>query len=194
MKNSEIKMDATKIKNTRYHIFLRLIPLYFEGESGVLQGPPESWQRTLLSYSFYLGLGAAILDRSLAVDLSKEATPWGTTDLILRGFAQIEETPHTATGGLWDHAVSYLYNFMSLTSPETIGKSADMELVKERAPIFGFTPALRIGLDKAKFAQALFVDANDEEKHCGSEELIARLTWMKDMMDQVMGEFQKTRK
>lgn len=114
MKNSEMEMDATKIKNTRYHIFLRLIPLYFEGESGMLKDPPESWQRTLLSYSFYLGLGAAILDRSLAVDLSKEATPWGTTDIILRGFAEIEETPHTSTGSLWDHAVNLILRSINL--------------------------------------------------------------------------------
>ena len=46
--------------------FLTLIPEYCCGEDGTLPGPPEFWQRNLLSYSFFFGLGVTILDRQFA--------------------------------------------------------------------------------------------------------------------------------
>jgi hypothetical protein len=161
----------------------------------MLKGPPESWQRTLLSYSFYLGLGAVLLDRPLAFEHCQGAPlSSDTAHLVFSGFTAIEETTYTDPGSLWSHAVNYLYNFMSLTSPETIGPSADMKLVKERAPIAGFTPALRLGLENTKFGQALFADAIEEERNCDNEELVARLKWMKDFTDEVTVRVQKTLK
>ena len=47
-------------------------------------------------------------------------------------------------------------------------------------------PALRIVQSNIDFAQDLYRDAVDERERCCEEELIARIEWMKDFVDEVI--------
>ena len=66
-----------------------------------------------------------------------------------------------------------------VASPDTTGPDTDEELVKQRATIAGFTPAIRLGLNDPEFARALFQGALDEKEKCGDEELAERIKWIK---------------
>ena len=65
-------------------------------------------------------------------------------------------------------------------SPGTTGPDADKELVRERMPIAGLTPAIRLGLNDPVFAKELFQGGIDEKENCPDDELIARIEWMKE--------------
>ena len=168
--------------------FLNLIPEYCVNEDGKLRGVPEEWQANVVSYSFYLGLCIGQLDKPLA---SRLISAMGdgiitTADLVLTGLDEVEKTTHNNIGELWRHAINFIGNFMSLTSSETVGENADQDLVRRRAPICGMVPALRIAQSNIDFAQDLYRDAVDERERCCEEELIARIEWMKDFVDEVI--------
>jgi len=98
----------------------------------------------------------------------------------------VKMVTHDEEGSLWAHAVNYISNFMSMTSPETIGQNANEELVKQRAPMSGFIPGLRLCESDNTFAKQLFTDAYVEREVCDQEELLARISWMKQFVDDVM--------
>ena len=76
------------------------------------------------------------------------------------------------------HAVNVLTVLTGIASPETTGPSTDEELVKQRATISEFTPAIRLGLIDPKFARAFFEGAIDEREKCDDEELDARIDFI----------------
>ena len=63
-------IDGVEFKPRDYDLcanyFLTLIPHYCCEEGGSLSGSPEFWQRNLLSYSFFFGLGVTIFNRPIA--------------------------------------------------------------------------------------------------------------------------------
>ena len=65
-------------------------------------------------------------------------------------------------------------------SPETTGPNADAKLVRERMPIAGLTPAIRLGLNDPEFAKQLFEGGIDEREKCDDKELAGRIEWMKE--------------
>jgi|GEM_PF-1447538 len=190
----KVNPDKQKFDQAYYLTFIGIIPEYFVDESGSLKGLPETWQATLLSYSFYIGLGGSLFEKKLAENLNSGAKQFeNTSNLVMIGFNTIDETNHIDVGDLWAHSINYINNFMSLSSAETAGPNANMKLVKDRAPISGFTPGLIIGIKNPEFAKRLLEDAVTEKKYCDTEELIARIKYMKDITDEVMERLLKTR-
>ena len=158
--------------------FLGLIPSYCEDEEGNLPGTPEFWQRNLLSYSFYFGLGLTILNRELAQILIYGLTE-GPSKFVLFFLNETKDYDSLNRVEQWNFAVNVLTYFTDKASPETTGPGADAGLLRSRAPIAGFTPAIRLGLNDPEFAEALFEGAVDEKEKCGDEELIDRIDWIK---------------
>jgi len=159
--------------------FFTLIPYYYVQEDGTFPDPPEFWQRNLLSHSFYLGLGVTIFNRNFAQYLLY-GLPEGPSKVALLLFSEVKRVGYSDKVQQWHHAVNALTHFTEVVSPETTGPDADAELVRERMPIAGFTPAIRLGFNDPEFAEALFEGAVDEKEQCGDEELVARLEWMKE--------------
>ena len=158
--------------------FLRLIPSYCEGEDGKFQGAPEFWQRNLLSYSFYFGLGLTVFNRELAQKLIYGLTE-GPSKFVLFFLNETKKYGSSDKFEQWHFAVNVLTYFTQVASPETTGPGADAGLLRSRAPIAGFTPAIRLGLYDPEFAEALFEGAVDEREKCDDEELIGRIDWIK---------------
>jgi hypothetical protein len=175
-------VDGVEFKPRDYEQYadflLTVIPHYCCEEGGSLSGPPEFWQRNVLSYSFFLGLGVTIFKRPFAHGLlcglvegwSREALVWLYT---------VGKIDHADNAQLWNHAVNVLTFFTGEASPETTGPDADEELVKQRASIAGFTPAIRLGLNSPEMAVALFEGAVNEREKCDDAKLVGRLDWMK---------------
>ena len=157
---------------------LNLIPGYCCQEDRKLPGLPEFWQRNILSYSFYFGLGLTIFDRQLARDLLYGLVE-GPSRKLLFWLNEVSKHDHPDLFSLWVHAINLLTVFTSIVSPETTGPNADERLAKERGAIAGFTPAIRLGLSDPEFAGALFQGALDEKEKCGDVELIERIKWIK---------------
>ncbi len=157
---------------------ITLIPDYCYQGDRKLPGLPEFWQRNILSYSFYFGLGLTIFDRQLAQNLLYGLVE-GPSRYVLFWLNEVSKHDHPDPFSLWIHAINVLTVFTSRASPETTGPDADEELVKQRAPIAGLTPAIRLGLNDPKFARALFQGALDEKEKCGDEELAERIKWIK---------------
>ena len=157
---------------------LTLIPDYCCQEDRKLPGPPEFWQRNILSYSFYFGLGLTIFDRHLARTLLYGLVE-GPSRYLLFWLNEVNAHNHPDLFSLWTHAINLLTVFTSRASPETTGPDTNEELVKQRASISGFTPAIRLGLTDPEFARALFQGALDEKEKCGDEELAERIKWIK---------------
>ena len=158
--------------------FLGLIPSYCEDEEGNLPGTPEFWQRNLLSYSFYFGLGLTILNRELAQKLIYGLTE-GPSKFVLFFLNETKDYDSLNKVEQWNFAVNVLTYFTDKASPETTGPDADAGLLRSRAPIAGFTPAIRLGLNDPEFAEVLFEGAVDEKEKCDDEELIDRIDWIK---------------
>ena len=158
--------------------FFKLIPNYYAREDGTFPDPPEFWQRNLLSYSFYLGLGVTIFNRQFAQYLLYGLTE-GSSKVALLLFSEVKRVGCPGKVQQWHHAVNVLTYLTETISPETTGPDADAELVRERMPIAGFTPAIRLGFNDPEFARALFQGALDEKEKCGDEELAERIKWIK---------------
>ena len=158
--------------------FFKLIPNYYAREDGTFPDPPEFWQRNLLSYSFYLGLGVTIFNRQFAQYLLYGLTE-GSSKVALLLFSEVKRVGCPDKVQQWHHAVNVLTHMTEVISPETTGPDADAELVRERMPIAGFTPAIRLGFNDPEFARALFQGALDEKEKCGDEELAERIKWIK---------------
>jgi len=62
---------------------------------------------------------------------------------------------------------------------EAVGSDANEVIVKQRATIASFTPAIRLGLNDLEFAQALFEGAIGERENCDDEKLVGRINWIK---------------
>jgi hypothetical protein len=158
--------------------FLSVIPNYCREEDGSLSGPPEFWQRNVLSYSLFLGLGVAIFDRpyanTLLHGLNKE---WIGSALFW--LYEVGKTDHADNTQLWNHAVNALAFFAGQVSPEATGPDADGEVVKQETPIAGFAPAIRLGLNNPVLAEALFEGAVNEQENCDYDVLVARIDYMK---------------
>ena len=171
--------------------FTIAIPWYCQDRSGHLVGPPEQWQSAVISYALYLGLGIFAIEPEFARKLASGLTPGArvTSDLVLPGLRELRYMPDIAVqrGDLWDTAVGFLNDFMLLTSPETSGPTADEELVRERAPFSGFVPALRLPEMERSIANRLYASAIHERHKCSEEELAARISWMKRLVDDVIG-------
>ena len=161
--------------------FFKLIPYYYAREDGTFPDPPEFWQRNLLSYSFYLGLGVTIFNRQLAQYLLFGLTE-GPSKVALLLFSEVKRVGCPDKVQQWHHAVNVLTYLTETISPETTGPDADAELVRERMPVAGLTPAIRLGFNDPEFAGALFEGAVDEKEKCGDEELVARIEWMKEFI------------
>jgi len=148
---------------------------------------------TAYTYSLYLGLGIGVLDTKLGERLLDGMTEGvrEVSDFALTGLDEVRQATHAIKGDKWTHAVQFLSNFMSLTSPETTGETADDELVKQRAPICGLIPALRLSVESPNFANDLYEDAIHEQQRCDAEELLARIEFMKEFMDGVAEELIK---
>ncbi len=158
--------------------FFILIPSYCEDEDGNFSGPPEFWQRNLLSYSFYLGLGLTIFNRELARNLLYGLTE-GPSKFVLFFLNETKKYCSSDKVEQWHFAVNVLTYFTQVASPETTGPDTNAVLLRARAPIAGFTPAIRLGLNDPDFAEVLFEGAVDEREKCDDEELIARIDWIK---------------
>jgi hypothetical protein len=74
--------------------------------------------------------------------------------------------------------VNVLTVLTGVASPDTTSPDTDERLVKQRATISGFTPAIRLGLNDPEFARALFEGATDERHKCDDEELYARIDFI----------------
>ena len=159
--------------------FLVLTPYYHANEDGTFPGAPEYWQRNLLSYSFYLGLGITIFNRNLAFYLLYGLTE-GPSKGVLFWLNEVKNSSYSDKVQQWHHAVNLLTVFTGYQSPGTTGPDADKELVRERMPIAGLTPAIRLGLNDPEFAKELFEGGVDEKENCPDDELIARIEWMKE--------------
>ena len=158
--------------------FLSLIPSYCEDGEGNLPGTPEFWQRNLLSYSFYFGLGLTILNRELAQKLIYGLTE-GPSKFVLFFLNETKDYGSLNKVEQWNFVVNVLTYLTDKASPETTGSDADAGLLRSRAPIAGFTPAIRLGLNDPEFAEVLFEGAVDEKEKCDDEELIDRIDWIK---------------
>ena len=175
-------------QNIYLDIFLRLIPEYCVNKNRQLVGRPDEWQPQIISYSLYLGLGINILDENFGKLLLEEMSQGmkQTSALALKGLDVVKKTPQVNIGDKWNHAVSFLSNYMSLTSPETTGPTADEEIVKQRAPISGFIPALRLSVEDPEFALELYRDAIHERRKCDADELSARIDFMRHLVVKAM--------
>jgi len=175
-------VDTVECKPKDYELyvdsFLTLLPEYCCEEDGKLPGPPEFWQRNVLSYSFFFGLGITIFDKEFAKNLFYGLTE-GWSKLALFWLNEVQKSDHEDSTHLWGHAVNVLSIQTAATSPETVGLDANEKLVKQRATIAGFTPAIRLGLNDPEFAQALFDGAVDERENCDDENLVGRINWIK---------------
>jgi hypothetical protein len=158
--------------------FLILIAAYCVEENGKLPGPPAFWQRNVLSYSFFFGLGITIFDREFAKNLLYGLTE-GWSRCALLWLNEVWKSDHEDNTRLWAHAVNVLSAQIAATSPETVGPNANEKLVKQRAIIAGFTPAIRLGLNNPELAQELFEGAVDEREDCDDENLIGRINWIR---------------
>ena len=178
----EAWVDSLEFKPEDYEkyssYFLTLIPDFCCEEDGTLPGPPEFWQRNLLSYSFFFGLGVTIFDRKFAQDLLYGLTEgWSRYALVC--LIEAEEYEHVDNPQLWTRTVNILTALLGKASPETTAHDTDEELVKQRGSIVGFTPAIRLGLNDPEYARALFEGAVDERKNCDDEVLVDRINWIK---------------
>ena len=169
-------------------VFYDFIPEYLVDESEHLHGSPEDWQQNVISYSFFLGIGVGLFDEKLRDYLVDGMTPGmlDTSNLILKGFDGVKLVEHENNGELWEHSINFISNMMSLTSPETTGTNADENLIKERSPISGLIPGLRLTITDKKFANELYMDAIREKKACGEEELLDRIDFMKNFVHDVI--------
>ena len=158
--------------------FLSLIPSYCEDKEGKFLGTPEFWQRNLLSYSFYFGLGLTIFNRELAQKLIYGLTE-GPSKFVLFFLNETKDYGSLNKVEQWHFAVNVLTYFTDKASPETIGPDPDAGLLRSRAPRAGFTPAIRLGLNDPEFAEVLFEGAVDEKEKCDDDELIDRIDWIK---------------
>ena len=159
--------------------FLILIPFYYANEDGTFPGPPEYWQRNLLSYSFYLGIGMTIFKRDLAFNLLYRSTE-GCSREVLFWLNEVKNSGCPDKVQQWHYAINVLSVFTGEYSPETTGPNADAKLVRERMPIAGLTPAIRLGLNDPEFAKQLFEGGIDEREKCDDKELAGRIEWMKE--------------
>ena len=167
--------DYTKLMDG----FLILIPFYYANEDGTFPGLPEYWQRNLLSYSFYLGLGITIFKRDLGFNLLYGSTE-GCSREVLFWLNEAKNSGCQDKVQQWHYAINVLSVFTEGYSPETTGPNADAKLVRERMPIAGLTPAIRLGLNDPEFAKQLFEGGIDEREKCDDEELAGRIEWMKE--------------
>lgn len=183
--NNSNENDSEKYLN----VFLCLIPEFCVDQDDKLVGAPEEWQPRIISYSLYLGLAIGDLDKRLCQKLLEGVVSAGlvqTSDLALIGLTEVKKASRSRPGERWSQAVSFLNKFMSLTSLETTGPRADERIVKQRAPISGFIPALRLTVEDPVFAHMLYSDAVDEQQICDAEELSARIDWMKQFVDEAL--------
>ena len=138
----------------------------------------EYWLRNIISYSFFFGLGITIFDNNFAQQIISGLDE-GWSRRILFWLNQIKLSQQEENNQLWNHTINVITETAGSIWPEMIGPDADEKIIMERAPIGGFTPAIRLGLNDPKFAAKLFKGAIDEQKDCDDETLIKRLNWMK---------------
>lgn len=161
--------------------FMKLIPIYYLDGNRELPGLKEFWLRNLLSYSFFLGLGVTIFEREYALRLLYGLNEgWSRT--VLFWFGEVKNSGQENKNKLWIHAINILTVYAGKVWPETIGLDADEDLVKQSAPIAGFTPAIRLGLSDPEFACELFEGAFDERKKCDDESLVERINRTKNFI------------
>lgn len=174
-------LDRVELKPKDYEKyaddFLTVIPSYCCEGDGELSGSPEFWQRNLLSYSFFFGLGVTIFDRQLAQNLLFGLTE-GWSRYVLFWLNEVRKTDYLDNTHLWIHAVNVLTALTGVASPDTTGPDTDEELVKQRATISGFTPAIKLGFNDPEYARALFEGATDERGKCDDEELVDRINFI----------------
>ena len=60
--------------------------------------------------------------------------------------------------------------------------SENEDLIKKSAPVAGFTPAIRLGLNDPEFACQLFEGAFDERQKCNNGDLVGRINRIKDFI------------
>ena len=166
--------------------FLTLIAAYCVEEDGKLPGLPEFWQRNVLSYAFFFGLGITIFVREFAKNLLYGLVE-GWSRYALLWLKEVRQSGHEDNILLWNHAVNVLTAQTAVASPETVGPNADEALVKQRATIAGFVPAIRLGLNDPKLAQTLFEGAVDEREQCDDENLVGRINWIRSYIVDVWG-------
>jgi hypothetical protein len=161
--------------------FMKLIPIYYLAEDREFSGPKEFWLRNLLSYSFFLGLGVTIFKREYALRLLYGLNEgWSRT--VLFWFDEVKNSGQENKNKLWIHAINILTVYARTVWPGTIGLEANEELIKQSAPIAGFTPAIRLGVNDPEFACELFEGALDERKKCDNENLVKKINRIKNFI------------
>ena len=75
---------------------------------------------------------------------------------------QIKLSKQEDNSQLWNHTINVITESAGSAWPAMVGPDADGELIKQSAPIAGFTPAIRLGLNDPSFASKLFEGAFDE--------------------------------
>jgi len=160
--------------------FLTLMPYFLYGKKKELPGPPEFWLRNLISHSFFMGLGIAILRREYSRQIL-HGLEEGWSREILFWLSEIKKIQQT-DNYLWIHSVNVLTVRAGTAWPGTIGPDVCSELVKKAAPIAGLTPGLRLGLEDSGFAKRLFDGALDEREKCDSDRLLYKIDRMEAFM------------
>ena len=111
--------------------FFGLIPSYCEDGEGNFAGLPEFWQRNLLSYSFYFGLGLTIFNRELAQKLIYGLTE-GPSRFVLFFLNEIKGYGSLNKVEQWNFAVNVLMRSRAKEFGKNTGKIVNFLEMFER--------------------------------------------------------------
>jgi hypothetical protein len=163
-----------KINDEQVESFVKLIPIYHPNQNSKRKNLKEFRLRNLLSYSFFFGLGVTIFDKEHARRLLYGLNEgWSRT--VLFWLDEVRNSDQKNNNKIWNHAINILTVYAGTVWPDAVGLDANEDLIKNNAPIAGFTPAIRLGLSDPDFAVELFEGAEDERRSCNDDELLERI-------------------
>ena len=163
-----------KVNDEYAESFVKLIPIYYPNENIGRKTLKEFRLRNLLSYSFFFGLGVTIFDKEHARRLLYGLNEgWSRT--VLFWFDEVKNSAQENNNKNWNHAINILTVYAGAVWPDAVGLNANEDMIKQNAPIAGFTPAIRLGLSDPEFAHELFEGALDERKKCSDDALLERI-------------------
>ena len=171
-------VDTTPEYNDQYVSSLITLVQYCHEKNKKDPDSKEYCLRNIISYSFFFGLGITIFEKKFAQQIISGLSE-GWSRRILFWLHQIKLSKQEDNSQLWNHAINVITESAGSAWPEMIGPDSNEELIKQSAPIAGFTPAIRLGLNDPDFAGKLFEGATDERKKCDDENIVKRINWMK---------------
>jgi hypothetical protein len=171
-------IETTPDSNDQYISALITLVQYCHEKNKKYPDAKEYWIRNIISYSFFFGLGITIFEKKFAQQIISGLSE-GWSRRILFWINQIKLSKQEDNSQLWNHTINVITESAGSAWPAMVGPDADGELIKQSAPIAGFAPAIRLGLNDPSFASKLFEGALDERKKCNDENIVKRLNWMK---------------